>query len=126
MIYTSYFANIKNLPENVIPISIARHTPDWYKGLHYPTLAPSFELLCMWKANECNRDYYIKRFYDETLNRLNAYSVVMHLKHLCEVSLWGNVDICLVCYEKPENFCHRHLVRAWLNAGGFECREWGK
>ena len=24
-------------------------------------------------------------------------------------------DIALCCYEKPTDFCHRHLVAEWLN-----------
>lgn len=30
MIYTTNYARIKNLPNNIIPISIA--CPNWYKG----------------------------------------------------------------------------------------------
>ena len=26
-----------------------------------------------------------------------------------------DIDIALVCYEKPGDFCHRHLVADWLN-----------
>ena len=40
-IYTSYFANLKNLPDNVCPISICGKAPDWYKGLQYKKLAPT-------------------------------------------------------------------------------------
>ncbi len=29
MIYTSYFAKIRKIPNNVIPISIARFQPKW-------------------------------------------------------------------------------------------------
>lgn len=32
--------------------------------------------------------------------------------------------IALVCYEKPTDFCHRHLVAEWLCKNGFECHEW--
>lgn len=44
MIYTSYFAKIKELEENnIIPISICGKAPDWYKGLQYKKLAPKYE-----------------------------------------------------------------------------------
>ena len=36
----------------------------------------------------------------------------------------SNKDICLMCYEKPSDFCHRHLVANWLNENGIECKEW--
>ncbi len=41
-IYTSYFANLRNLPDNVCPISICGKAPDWYKGIQYKALAPKY------------------------------------------------------------------------------------
>ena len=35
MIYTSYFGAIRNLPKNIIPISICGKAPDNWKGLQY-------------------------------------------------------------------------------------------
>lgn len=29
-------------------------------------------------------------------------------------------DIAVICYKKPSDFCHRHLVVDWLNENGFE------
>ena len=40
---------------------------------------------------------------------------------LCEVP-----RIALVCYEKPSDFCHRHLVADWFNKNGIECKEFTK
>lgn len=34
-IYTTYFAKLKSLPENVIPISISAKAPVWYIGTQY-------------------------------------------------------------------------------------------
>lgn len=31
--------------------------------------------------------------------------------------------IALLCYEKPDDFCHRHLVADWLRKNGYECEE---
>ena len=123
MIYTSYFAKLRSLPENVIPISICGKAPDWYKGLQYKKLAPKYDFFMKWKENHDN-DYYIKCFNEQVLSKLNAYSVIMDLKHLCGKSLWDDIDICLICYEKPSDFCHRHLVADWLNKNGFRCEEW--
>lgn len=51
MIYTSYFAKLKSLPENIIPISICGKAPDWYKGLQYKKLAPKYDFFMEWKKN---------------------------------------------------------------------------
>lgn len=125
MIYTSYFSNLKNLPDNIVPISICGKAPDWYNGLQYKKLAPKYSFFKVWKETHDN-DYYIEHYKKEVLENLNAYSVVMELKHLCDKSLWSKVDICLICYEKPQDFCHRHLVADWLIENGFDCKEFTK
>ncbi len=34
--------------------------------------------------------------------------------------LYGKI---LLCYEKPENFCHRHILAEWLRKNGYKCEE---
>lgn len=125
MIYTSYFAQLRNLPKNIIPISICGKAPEWYNGLQYKKLAPKYDFFMKWKETHDNNDY-IKHFNKEVLNDLEASMVVAELKHLCGKSMYSDIDIALICYEKPTEFCHRHLVAKWLRAGGFECKEWKK
>ena len=121
MIYTSYFAKLKSLPDNIIPISICGKAPDWYKGLQYKKLAPKYDFFMKWKDNQDN-NYYIKCFNEQVLDKLNATEVVLDLSGIL-LSL-GKTDVCLLCYEKPSEFCHRHLVADWLNEHGFQCKEW--
>ena len=118
MIFTSYFAKLRTLPDNIIPISICGKAPEWYKGLQYKKLAPKYDFFMKWKENHDN-DYYIKCFKEQVLNELNPYEVIDELYNLSE-----DKDIVLICYEKPDNFCHRHLVREWFNNNGIECKEW--
>lgn len=127
MIYTSYFSKIKSLPEYIIPISICAKAPSWYKGLQYKKLAPKYDFFMKWKENHDN-NYYIKCFNEQVLNELNVLTVIRDLIDLIpkdSISEHGlNKTICLVCYEKPEDFCHRHLVADWLNQNGFKCKEY--
>lgn len=123
MIYTSYFAKIKELEKsNIIPISICGKAPDWYKGLQYKKLAPKYGFFMEWKKNHDN-DYYIGHFQAEVLNHLDAANVIRDLINLLPDRA-GRKDIALICYEKPSDFCHRHLVAEWLNQNGFKCEEW--
>lgn len=122
MIYTSYFAKLKSLPDNIIPISICARAPDWYKGLQYKKLAPKYGFFMEWKKNHDN-DYYIEHFRSEVLDCLDAESVIKELD--CLISNINRKDIALICYEKPSDFCHRHLVAEWLRNSGFRCEEWG-
>ena len=125
MIYTSYFAKVKSLPESIIPISICGKVPKGYNGLQYKKLAPKYDFFMKWKENHDN-DYYIKCFNEQVLDNLNYDDVIKEL-----LVLAGNFkglnylpDICLICYEKPEDFCHRHLVAEWLNKNGIQCEEY--
>ena len=36
----------------------------------------------------------------------------------------GGSNVALVCYEKPSDFCHRHLVAGWLCDNGMPCHEY--
>lgn len=45
-------------------------------------------------------------------------------ERICPVCNVGENDIALICYEKPTDFCHRHLVADWLNKNGFKCDEY--
>ena len=84
-----------------------------------------------WKENHDN-DYYIKCFNEQVLNKLNAEQVVKELDNLLlnetlAIDYGGDLQevprIALICYEKPSDFCHRHLVADWLNKNGVECKE---
>ena len=124
MIYTSYFAKLRSLPDNIIPISICGKAPEWYKGSQYKKVAPKYDFFMKWKQNHDN-DYYIKCFNEQVLSTLNATSVVEDLKRLANVTDLENNDIALICYEKPTDFCHRHLVAEWLKNNNIPCEEWG-
>ena len=118
MIFTSYFAKLRILPDDIIPISICGKAPRWYKGLQYKKLAPKYDFFMKWKENHDN-DYYIKCFNEQVLSELNPHQVLDELYNLSK-----DKDIALICYEKPSDFCHRHLVAEWFNANGIECKEW--
>lgn len=101
-IYTSYFAN-----RSVInPVSISRFNPSWYTGASYKKLAPSVELLTGYKKGFITQREYCS-IYNEQLSKLDPEHVVLDLSMMFS-------EVCLVCYEKPGDFCHRKLVSEWL------------
>ena len=112
-IYTSYFAKLRSLPENIIPISICGKAPEWYTGLQYKKLAPKYGFFMEWKKNHDN-NYYIEHFDSEVLNLLDAKTIYEELSKMS-----GEKDVVLICYEKPSDFCHRHLVAEWLRKNGY-------
>lgn len=117
-IYTGYFARMKDYPKDVVPIAICAKTPDWYTGLYYPKLAPSYDILMAYKNHVIDWATYTKRFNNEILSYLDAQRVVRALAILS-----GGQDIVLLCYERDENLCHRSLVAKWLREFGYEVEE---
>lgn len=139
MIYTTYFAQLRNLPSNVVPISICRFPPQWFHGLEYLKLAPSWSILKRWKdgTKDCNAvQEYIQDFRGQVLNSLSVVrvldeiqvSIPNEIKAKMQSPVWRNDEwhVALVCYEKPSDFCHRHLVSQWLRDAGYVCKEWTK
>lgn len=140
LIFTSYFGNLKSLPKNFIPISICGKAPEWFNGKQYKKLAPKYEFFMEWKKNHDN-DYYISCYNEQVLSNLDSHHVCDDLYDIAEsfVNELPEDDIrkvhhkagfpyyvALVCYEKPTEFCHRHLVSEWLTKNGISCYEWEK
>ena len=121
MIYTSYFAKLSKLPANITPIAICGKSPEWYKGIQYKKLAPKWSFFSIWKETHDN-EYYIKHFNEEVLNPLNVNDVINELYSLAGKN--QDNDIVLICYEKPGDFCHRHLVADWLTRNGYPVEEY--
>lgn len=137
MIYTTYFANLRRIKEtdNIVPISIARKPPIGWTGLEYKKLAPSYECMTKYKKDGNIKDY-IQRYCKETLGVLNPDDAIFDMIRLLpnnkrelidmiNCPLWENpyVHIALVCFEKPEDFCHRHIDRLWFGDSNIRCNE---
>lgn len=122
-IYTSYFANLRNIPKDIIPVSICLYPPKWYTGLEYKKLAPTHSILESWKRDHDITDY-THRFDSLILTRLNIEDVIYDLNLMADYSV--DNDIALICYEKPGDFCHRHLVANWLIENGYTATEFKK
>lgn len=108
-IYTSYFGALKRLDKDIVPISICAKAPDWYTGLQYKKVAPSWAIFNEWKLSKDNKKY-TEHFISEILQNLNIEDVLADLHIMAE-----GKDIALICYEIPDAFCHRHLVANWIN-----------
>lgn len=87
--------------------------------MQYKKLAPKWDFFSKWKETRDNH-FYVKCFYEQVLNGLDAKSVYDEL-----TALTGSQYIALICYERPEQFCHRHLVGNWFRENGFPIKEFG-
>lgn len=100
---TSYFANIKNLEAEGFTnlVSISQGESRWHKGKYtcFKMLAPSWDLI-----KEVNENTYSERYIEEVLSNLDAQKIYDELGE----------DAVLLCFEKPDDFCHRHIVAEWF------------
>ncbi|MBR6262720.1 MAG: DUF488 domain-containing protein [Prevotella sp.] len=105
-IYTSYFGHLKKLgAAGIKPIGIARWKPHFYNGVNMFSVAPTRYML----SDDCDEEEYLV-LYDEMLKRLGAKRILQEIE-----SLSGGRNVALLCYEKPGDFCHRHLLADFLN-----------
>ena len=112
MVYTGYFAMAKKYKKlGFCTISVAQFNPSWYNGVSFPELAPSRELLGDYKLSGLSTDDYAKRYFDE----LQRPKAIASMKKLKEKALSDSRNLILLCYEKPDEFCHRHLLAQFLN-----------
>lgn len=142
--YTSYYANLKNIPKTYLCLGISYICPEWLREYNdeHPNflfiknkcLAPSQELLFDIKNNKISEEEYKSRYIHELfgniINKMGYIDIPQFFKEMsnnietgCEVQYEG---IVFLCYEKPGMFCHRHLLRRLLNfIYKIPCKEFG-
>lgn len=121
MIYTSYYSNAKNL--NGIKISISLSTPKNVADIELgQQLGPDWSTLNNYKKN-FNKAQYTKEFNAKIQRQLDNGSLDPILNMIKD--LGQSQDVFLLCYEKPSDFCHRHLLADTLNKKrGFNITEY--
>lgn len=112
MIYTSYFAKMRNMTEEQKDrcMSVARYTP---KGIVVPIntmLAPLWDILKAYKEDGDTEKFAAA--YKKQLAQYNVDIVARNMQ-----------DRILLCYEKNGDFCHRHILADWFISNGYECEE---
>ena len=134
-LFTSYYANYKNIPSNYLCIGISRVCPEWFANANLPNfifiksnfMAPSFDLLNdSLEDKEAYKRRYVTELYSN-LSKLGYNDLKTWVNDLfkCEAEL-GFDGIVFMCYEAPDKFCHRHIVRKILNnVYNIDCKEFG-
>lgn len=116
-IYTGYFAQLKKYQElGLTPVSIARYSPSWFTGYCLKELAPSDSLLKGYKDGVITVEEYRKQY----LQHLETVRWTEVLRRLEKYAPDGAV---LCCYEKPNDFCHRHILSEYMRESGYEVME---
>lgn len=109
MIYTSNYKNFNSSKFKSISISGDKGKDAGYKGDCILSLAPKYYFFRKYKDNrgiisdEENEMYYIREYYQQVLSCLDPSEVYNMLD-----------GMIMLCYEDNTDFCHRHIVAAWL------------
>jgi len=100
MMYTSCYAVNGKDPRAV---AISRGVPLWFKGRVYTKLAPPLFIL----EEKRSPAEYTRLYQSFVLAKLTPKEVLADL---------GD-EAVLLCWERPDEFCHRHIVAEWLAKG---------
>ena len=142
-IYTSYWAQVRNFPKNLIGLNTTFWPPKWRplgedkRGvwvIDCPPLKPgkSCEGLCNGSCNPPHpNDCSFLKAYEAQLRKLDFNDFLKHLEKLklrfCEGEVLDDVDFALIVFEAPTKSCSERIVlQKWLKENGVEVEEWRK
>ena len=117
-IYTSYFAKAA-IPRKagIVPIGVALWPPRFFRGISMKQVAPRRYML----DDRLTDEEYIRMYRNDVLRLVDARSFIQDLERASR-----GMDVALCCFEKPGDFCHRHILAKWLNEQtGIEVSEFG-
>ncbi len=108
-IYTGCVGRLRTYPTDLMPITICLY-PRGIVAVNYGQLAPTKETF---------RSSNWQDLYRKQLDRLNARSIYGDIARLSK-----GRDVILLCFEKPGDACHRHIVAEWMESElGIEVNE---
>ncbi len=117
-LYTSRWQNgeLRKLP--VLPVGISRGVPKFRLGYRYRRLmelAPSQETFAIEDREE------FERAYRQGLEQIGLETIMRKLERISREA--GGLPLALLCFERVDEFCHRHVLRDFLTERGVEIRE---
>ena len=95
---------------NLISISGDRGRSVGFEGKAIPALAPKRAFWNIWHDNigkipeEDNTRYYIEQYYKQVLSKVDIEELLKDEK-----------DSILLCFEKGQDFCHRHVLAEYID-----------
>ena len=117
---TSYYAKFSHLPkeekDRYMPVLISSSLPKWFLDreefyIEYKTLAPSSDNVFKLKNNNMSQEDFANAYID----KLKEVELNQILEDMYDFEGITETEIVLLCYEKSTDFCHRHILREYLN-----------
>lgn len=121
MIYTSYYAMYGRHPlPNSIAIQISNSAPSWFAAelRDWSKFAPDWQDVKAFKENLLAEEDFKERYLYKLGTSFDKVEVVDAVLGLLE----HYDNIVFLCYERPEDVCHRHYFSEWLDLNITELR----
>ena len=94
-------------------VAISRKAPDYFQGKRDTRFAPTWDMLNQYHDDK-DEELYTRKY----LKILSQYSA----QDVADQFPDGTI---FLCYEAPNDFCHRHIFADWLRAyADVEIDEW--
>ena len=146
-IYTSYFYQIRNFKQNMIPISTALSDPMWFRppigeeyyidkrgiicGLRYePLIVQKYGTkTCIGEQSICPFVYYQPYYYCEMLQEYRQLLETVNFDKMIKafeycLNKFNKNTIVLMVHEAPKNLCsERKYLQEYFNEHGINCKE---
>ena len=104
-IYTTNYTKASRLSnKHYLKVSISLFRPREYNGMYIQSLAPKKQLLDDYHNGLSPEEYEVR--YREQINKLNDIHALFEIM----AKQAKGRDILLLCYEKKNAFCHRHIL----------------
>lgn len=140
-LYTSYFAQLRKFPQNLVGLSTAHWNPKWRpmgkdkRGVicvDCPPFKPGRECdgLCEGKCSPKHpEDCAFLKAYKAQLDKINVTQFQNSLGKLAaqiaQDEGFKNIDFALLVYETPQNPCsERGPIQQWFHEHNIKCEEW--
>lgn len=112
-----YTSNYARCGRNENAYAISARPPEWYGGERLLFLAPHWSDVRAFKYGAMSEEEYTRRY----LHKLEVESD-LNPQDVADALPDGAI---LLCYERPNEFCHRHVFAEWLRqADGIRIEEW--
>lgn len=134
-IYTSYWAQVKKFPTNLIGLNTTvwppRYRPLGYDNngvlvLNCKPVVPgkSCDYLCRGACNPPHpQDCAFLQAYQAQLDKINFNEFYSYMEELSKK--YNDADFAFIVFEPPTRACsERGVIQKWFHAHDIECEEW--
>lgn len=123
-VYVSCYGS-RNLPSDgsALMVQISSSRPKGFEvDAHFESVYPDYNSMVKPSKDGSLGPEKYAEMYSAILER-NSERIFEGFAKLFNVADDEHKDICLLCWEKPGDFCHRYLLNNFLNENGIACQE---